>query len=241
MNKIALTLLALFVSITPGWTQVPPGSHPPPPPDEPREIPPPPPNQPSLDRLIDLITSGFLEEAERMARELREQRERQRRLEPEWMRDREVQSALQFLRQHLPREFEELMGTLETGWTGRPCRLDELIEQYHQAMELQRENPEAFARDLEIRRMESEAWAIGERIQHTKNEEEKQALEKELRQILNRIFEERQEQRRTQIEDMRKELEQLEQSVKRLDENREKAIERKLREMTGQEDELDFM
>jgi hypothetical protein len=193
------------------------------------------------ERLLDLLAAGAAEEAEDLARQLRRNRQFRPPLEPEVYMNPEERMALEFLEQNLPREYREFIEALTDHPGERPNMLAELLERYQHAMDLRREHPEAFEREIELRQLEGEAWAIGERLQHTGSEEEQAALEKELRQILNRIFDMRQEQRRTQIEHMRKELEELEESVKKLDDNRDKAIQKKFNEMTGREDELDFM
>jgi hypothetical protein len=194
-----------------------------------------------LDRLIELLAAGMAEEAEKALRQIRESRESLGPPACGYPLNPEAALALEFLQQNLPGEYREFIEALAKQPAERSNLLQELLGRYQHAMELQRENPATFERELELRRLEGEAWATGQQIQDTKSEEEKQALENELFQMLNRIFDARQGERRKQIEEMRSELEELEQSVKRLDENREKAIEKKFREMTGEEDELDFM
>jgi len=210
----------------------------------------PPPDDP-WQQLLDLLAAGMAKEAEDLARQLRGSRGW---AEPQWggtpgagdlppdiFMDPDQRRALEFLQRDLPREYQEFIEALTKQPAERGDLIGGLMDRYRHAMELQRENPEAFEREMELRRLEDEAWGIGERIQQTGSEEEKEALGKELRGILDRIFDTRQEQRRKQIERMKEELGDLEGSVKRLDENREKAIQKKFNEMTGRRDELDFM
>jgi hypothetical protein len=188
-------------------------------------------------RFIDALAGGRFEEARQIldrATEMAAQEEKRS----------ERKEAEPVLRKHLD-FYRREMGCFEedTRRMAPDERREEagrLAQELRDLIRIRDENPAALPRVLEMRELERNSWKMGERIQQTDNDEEKAKLTDELHKTLDQLFDYRQEERRREMERLRAELENLESKVKSLDERRDEAIEKKIRELVGQGEELDW-
>ncbi len=141
-----------------------------------------------------------------------------------------------FIRDHAP----DLAETLQERGQRQPEQTRELVVRLREIGEMARQNPGEAERQLEQMRWDLEAddlnrrsAEIGERLKHEKNPEEREALKRHLHEILNQVFNMRQEQRERHIHALEGELERNRQILRERGERRDEIIERRIHELTG--------
>jgi len=91
-----------------------------------------------------------------------------------------------------------------------------------------------------IDEMERQCGDLAERIRRTKDDKERAALKDELKSLLPKLFDLKEELRRREVEALARELEELRSQLKRRMENRAKIIEARLRQLLGEEEGWDW-
>lgn len=105
---------------------------------------------------------------------------------------------------------------------------------------LKEKAPEEFDRQLEMRAGDIHARVLGTQIRDAHAGTERDRLAAELRTLLGTLFDAREEQRRREVEEMRRRIEEVEASLTNRQANRQSIIDRKFAEMTAREGELDW-
>lgn len=125
-------------------------------------------------------------------------------------------------------------------------RPPEAMEQFndvaHEACELlefKRRHPEAFEMRMDLRTLEHEAERISDSYAH-RSTQEKGELKQQLQRTLSEAFSLKQELMQFELIQLRRELKELEALVEKREANQEAIIGRRLREVTGETDYLDW-
>ena len=121
--------------------------------------------------------------------------------------------------------------------------VDTLFEIQESLMEIEelREEAPAFA-DLYHRILAAEIKMeyLGIAIQESESPAERNALEAELKALLPKAFEDRMKQAELELAELRSEISEIETEWKKRIANKEKIIERRYRELTGEDEDLDW-
>lgn len=112
--------------------------------------------------------------------------------------------------------------------------MEEAHKQY--LSEIQRRHQELYRNLVRERRMESESREIARTIRLLPDGPERNAQIDTLRATLNRIFELKQENRRREIEQLQRQIDELERRLEQREEMREEMIERRMNELLGIEE-----
>ena len=91
-----------------------------------------------------------------------------------------------------------------------------------------------------IDEMERQGGELAERIRRAKDEKERGTLKAELKSLISKLFDLKEELRRREVEALARELEELRSQLKRRLDNRDKIIEARLRQLLGEEDGWDW-
>ncbi|MBI4616264.1 MAG: hypothetical protein HY720_21805 [Planctomycetes bacterium] len=102
------------------------------------------------------------------------------------------------------------------------------------------DDPEAREHMKRQEELERRAKEIAEAFRRADGAEQREELRGKLRETLGAIFEMREQMRRRELERLQHEIEEMRQALERRRENREAIIEKRLREMTGEGDDLDW-
>ena len=122
------------------------------------------------------------------------------------------------------------------------------VEEYEDVWEEKEENPEQFKTWFSYKKNEYKSLALAENIRHLSRKKDKSDDDKamiktrtdELKTILGTLFALRLEHQKREVENLRNEIREVESHIKKRETNRDKIIERKLSQMTGKEDDLDW-
>lgn len=104
---------------------------------------------------------------------------------------------------------------------------------------LEQQDPEMYQLLKEDRDLERETRDLAHRFRRAPTDE-RDALREDIAELVNKHFDVRQQRRTLELERLRKELERLEGSMSRRSEAREAIVHRRIAELVGDEDELDF-
>lgn len=99
---------------------------------------------------------------------------------------------------------------------------------------------ERFQTDRKIEEMEVRTEALGIRYEHSSSENEKQKITTDLKSVLNQLFDMKEKSRSLEVEMLEKELKQLKESLKVRKQSKNEIINRRLNELIGKGDYLDW-
>lgn len=157
-------------------------------------------------------------------------------------------AALKFYKANFPFVFEKAQRLLrvEPG-EAVDVFVDEFRE-YREILEDKDEEPEEFKDWVEYKKNEFKSFQLAEKIRglarkKQQTDEDKAAITKdtgELKSVLGIMFQLRLADQKREIEELRGEIKELESTITKREASREKIIERKLNQMLGKEDDMEW-
>ena len=102
------------------------------------------------------------------------------------------------------------------------------------------EEKERYENERRIDEMEVRSEALGIRYEHSTSESEKQKIVSDLKTVLNQLFDMKEKSRTLEVENLEKELKQLKESLKVRKQSKNEIINRRLNELIGKGDYLDW-
>jgi hypothetical protein len=123
-----------------------------------------------------------------------------------------------------------------------------MVERYFELTELAEEEPQAARQRLQYERAEFKTWQLGQEIrtlnrQARRSPEAKAqvaAKEKELKALLTKLFDFKLKHEKEQLAEMEEEIEEFKGLLERREKNRDKIILRRLSELSGNEEDLEW-
>ena len=152
----------------------------------------------------------------------------------------EEDEALRYMEKNRPEEFERLTRLKKRNPLMYQGILGRIIRGIHFLEDLKKEDPERYKRVVHIKELEQESRRLAEKYEEIDDPEEKETIKTDLKNLLSDIFDLRQKEREVEIERLRKELERLQEKIIRRRENKETIVNRRLKEMTGEADYLQW-
>ncbi len=144
-------------------------------------------------------------------------------------------ATLRFLHQHFPNDMQQIKNACAT----RPDRaMEALTDLVHKGLSLlktQQNNPALFEKLMRQHRLEHRAEVLAEAASKAQGEARKNAL-KELQDVLAQAFEIKQDLMKDELEALSRGVNELRTLVEKREENRQAVIERRLIELTGNDD-----
>jgi hypothetical protein len=116
--------------------------------------------------------------------------------------------------------------------------LEETKREMMKLKELRERDPERFEQIMIERRMETEIKELSSQYRKSQDSEEKEGLKKQIKAKLEKLFDLREKQREAEIKRIEQELTKLKEKMKIRKANRDKIIERRQKELLGEEDDL---
>ena len=99
---------------------------------------------------------------------------------------------------------------------------------------------ERYETEKKVNELEVLTESLGIRYEHAKNDNDKQKIINELKSNLNQLFDAKEKSRSLEVEVLEKELAQLKESLKVRQQNKNEIINRRLNELIGKGDYLDW-
>jgi hypothetical protein len=121
--------------------------------------------------------------------------------------------------------------------TRAEAELEQIIEEYLELRDLARENPVLYARILEHRKLENRSRRLARGLAQESGAG-RDAVMAELRDVLDRSFQIKQELMRMDVQEMAEDLEELRSLIDKRQDNKDALIQRRLKELTGDDEEL---
>jgi hypothetical protein len=104
--------------------------------------------------------------------------------------------------------------------------------------ELKEHDPQRYEQVIQERKMESEIEGLAMQCRKSQNNDEKEGLKKQIKSQLEKLFDLREAQRETEIKRLEEQLTKLKEKMKTRKANRDKIIERRQKELVGEDDDM---
>ena len=147
--------------------------------------------------------------------------------------------VMEIVQQHFGRELREVQALARVEPMDAKELLGDLVAEAMELLELREENPEAFERRIRLAALEREAQELGG-ICADRGGEERAEPQKKLREVLTEAFNIKLEMMKQEAKALEQELDRLKILVDKRQASREAIVERRLKELTGEEDVLDW-
>lgn len=151
---------------------------------------------------------------------------------------RESEELREFLRTFDPRMAEEMNRLRETG------RMEEYRRLLHEANKrmadlkrMKEHNPDEYERVVKVNRLEQETVEMAHRLREGRTDNPPEKVRETLASGVRELFDLREESREREVKELRRRLEELEKSLEKRKANRERIIERRIRELLGEADD----
>jgi len=147
------------------------------------------------------------------------------------------EAALEHVKATYPEEryqkLQDLKGT-------RPAIYNRLVQKAYQEMQylenLKERDPEMYEAMKEKRELEIQTKQLVDQYKNTENETEKVNLKNQISELLNKIFDIRQENRQKEIERLEKRLAEAKENNKKRLQNKDEIIAERLEDLLGKQD-----
>lgn len=147
--------------------------------------------------------------------------------------------ALEFLREISPEKVEKLLMVKEVNRDEYNYQLKRVLEEMMQARRFEKSDPERYERIVRTKSLEEKSQSLG-RAHRQASKSEKANIEAELNKILSELFDLREENRREEVAKLETRLKELKDSLKERQENKAEIIKRRLAQLTGQGQHLEW-
>ncbi|HBC87697.1 MAG TPA: hypothetical protein DCZ94_12130 [Lentisphaeria bacterium] len=157
-----------------------------------------------------------------------------------------AKKAMEFYKANFAEKIKCLEKELKDDSDEVVSELSEDLGECNGMLALKDESPEEFKKQLEYMKLEVKVDLMGEKIQDLKDEDavknkaEIEKIEKELKGEIGRLFDMKLQREKEELKNLEKDIEKLKQHIKQREENREKIIEKKFKDLTGVEENLEF-
>jgi hypothetical protein len=151
-----------------------------------------------------------------------------------------AEEIVAFAREHAPEALERLKRAKREGEESYHETLErygDFLEEYHH---LREEHPEAADRFLEAARLELRSELLAERFHDQEDEEDRRETRRELQEVLERAFHLRLEQLDREVESLEAELDHMSRMLKKRREARDRIIERRINDLLGVNEYLEW-
>ncbi len=166
---------------------------------------------------------------------------RGRREHPGFRDDIQGERILRYLEENRPEVFEKLTRLKERSpeeYQRGLRRFGGRIRGKRFLEDLKREDPERYEKVARIKALERESRQLAGKYREINDPEEKETIKADLKDLLSKLFDLRQEEREVEMKRLERKLERLQEDIVRRRENKELIVNRRLKEMTGEADYL---
>jgi hypothetical protein len=105
--------------------------------------------------------------------------------------------------------------------------------QLREMKELKERDPERFKLQMRITELDRHAAELGQRVRHVKEEDAKKQAATELKEVLNKLFDLRQEEREKNVQQIERDLKELRESLEQRKAKRNEIIQHRFDQLTG--------
>jgi hypothetical protein len=145
-----------------------------------------------------------------------------------------------FLVEEFPGRFERWVDLCVQGGPEAERECQEIQEFARGMMRLREENPEAFEAERETQALERRSHELGERVRHAEDAKEREDLRLKLTEVLEELFDIRENRREKEAEEIERELKRIRAMLEKRQGNRAKIIKRRIADLTGEGEALEW-
>jgi hypothetical protein len=154
-------------------------------------------------------------------------------LEEEFLEERRLseEDILNWVRQHVPQEISDLQVLKRENPREYEEQLHWIAEKIQHLEHVKQQYPEMYDRLIEVEKLEHQSWKMAEEIPRIRDAEKKKQLTAQLRDVLEKIFEIRLEERSLEIKELEKELDKMKALIEKRKAMKDTIINRRLKEL----------
>jgi hypothetical protein len=112
-------------------------------------------------------------------------------------------------------------------------RMQELYRNMHFLERLKKEDPDRYKQAVELRKLEAKSHQLARQYQESESENEKETIKKELRTVLDRLFDLKELEKEEEIKRIQNDLERLQKGVAERRANKQQIVKLHLEHLTG--------
>lgn len=144
-----------------------------------------------------------------------------------------------FMKENFPDWVQEFNETVLRNARQGVEELGEIVRQYLELKEMEKQNPEIYLRILEHRKLETQSRKLARRLMQ-QEQDGRESILQELKSVLDRSFQVKQDLMQREVESMAEDLEQIRSLIRKRQENKDSLIQRRLDELTEEEETLEW-
>jgi hypothetical protein len=101
-------------------------------------------------------------------------------------------------------------------------------------------DPERYKKLIRRRELTKESFELAKKYREAESEREKGAIKKQMKSTMSELFEIREEEKTKRIEELEKELAKLKKTIKKRKQNKNKIIEKRMKQLIEKEEDLEW-
>ncbi|MCP4349325.1 MAG: hypothetical protein GY795_27920 [Desulfobacterales bacterium] len=144
------------------------------------------------------------------------------------------EEVLKWLKKHVPNQHSELLHLKKEEPEEYKENLIEMIEQIEYFESVRKQDSAMYERLVEAENLEFKSWELAKKIALTKNTDKKKIQIAQLETILGKLFDIRQQEKNMEIKALKKEIDEIQDLLNRRKTNKNKIIERRMKEMVSE-------
>jgi hypothetical protein len=115
-----------------------------------------------------------------------------------------------------------------------------IAAQAREMRELKQRDPERFRQQQQMAELERRSMEMGQKIRHATEEEAKKQAATELREMLNKLFDLRQQEREKSLQQLESEVKEVREALERRKAKRDEMIKHRFDQLTGRADVMEW-
>jgi len=148
------------------------------------------------------------------------------------------EQVLKYVQENFPRSIQRLARLKENNPEAYASRIEKTYREISYVEALKDTDKDRYNKIVEERKLNQQSIQLAEEYRETDNQEIKMDIKEKLEVLLNEIFENRQQNRKYEIERLEKKLMELKEANQKREKNKKLIVEKRLNELLGQNDEL---
>ncbi len=115
-----------------------------------------------------------------------------------------------------------------------------IASQAREMRELKQRDPERFKQQQQIAEMERRSMELGQRIRRVTDEEAKKSATTELKEVLSKLFDLRQQEREKSLQQLEREVKEVREALEKRKAKRDEMIQRRFEQLTGKAELMEW-
>jgi hypothetical protein len=150
------------------------------------------------------------------------------------------QEFLEYIQEYMPYEYDDVVELKEKNPVEYHKKLKDGMHRMHYMKQLKEDDPDAHDRIIKMAKLEQQSLRLSKQYRKEENAGKKEGIKAELLQILDSIFNIRQENKEKEVKRLELKLEELKTTLKKRKDVKQEIIQNRLNKLIGKSDHLEW-